>query len=134
MVGGTPVIGRDEYESKCGQILEDADIRFCGFIGGDDARLVAGRFREGVEPIESDENRKQIYQDLVSRITRRRMFDSKLGRVKYSASRRENVVMMSFPLGEDVVMVTAEPHINIDRTAYRIIEKLGNQWSEFYGE
>ena len=133
MVGEPPVLDRNEYEAKCAQILEDSEIRFCGFIGSD-AEVIASRFREGIDPIETDENRRKIYHDLVARITRRRTFDSNLGRVKYSASRRERVVMMSFPIGEDVVMVMAEPHVNIDRTAYRIIEKLGSQWSEFYGK
>ncbi len=133
MVGEPPVLSREEYSTKCDQILEDSEIRFCGFIGGD-AEIIVSRFRKDVDPIETDENRRKIYQDLVARITRRKMFDAKLGRVKYSASRREKAVMMSFPIGEDIVMVMAEPHVNIDRTAYRIIEKLGSQWSEFYGK
>lgn len=131
MVGIPPVITRDKYKEKCDRILEDNEIRFCGFIDNN-AELIVSRSRDGSEHIETDENRQKIYHDLVTRITRRRTFDSGLGRVKYSASRRENVVMMSFPLGDDVVMVMAEPHINIDRTAYRIIEHLGSQWSEFY--
>lgn len=133
MVGEPPVLGRDEYDAKCDQILEDAEIRFCGFIGPD-AGLIVGKFREGEEPIETDENRRRMYHDLVTRITKRKGFDANLGRVKYSASRRERVVMMSFPVGDDVAMVMAQPHVNIDRTAYRIIEKLGSQWSEFYGK
>lgn len=133
MVGEPPVLDRKDYAAKCDQILEDADIRFCGFIGPD-AGLIVGRFREGEEAIETDENRRSMYHDLVMRITKRKVFDSNLGHVKYSASRREKVVMMSFPVGDDVVMIMAQPHVNIDRTAYRIIEKLGSQWSEFYGK
>ena len=126
-------MSRDEYVLKCNQILEDPEIQFCGFIDMT-GNLINGKFKEGADPIETDLNRQKIYHDLVSRITRRKTFDSNLGRVKYSASRREKVVMMSFPIGEDVVIIMAEPHINIDRTAYRIIEKLGSQWSEFYGK
>lgn len=132
MVGIPPVMSRDEYKAKCEQILEDTEIRLCSFIGAD-AELIVSKTRPGAEAIEADDNKRKIYQDLVARITRRKTFDSNLGRVKYSASRREKVVMMSFPIGDDVMMVMAEPHINIDRTAYRIIEKLGSQWSEFYG-
>lgn len=131
MVGVPPVLGRDEYEKICALILEDAEIRFCGFIDVN-ADVIVSKTREGLEPMETDGNRQKIYHDLVARITRRKTFDSNLGRVKYSASRREKVVMMSFPIGDDVVMVMADPNINIDRTAYRIIEKLGSQWSEFY--
>ena len=63
----------------------------------------------------------------------RQGFDASLGRVKYSSSRREKVVMMSFPAGRYVIMVTAEPGVNIDRLAWKIINKLGKQWSEFQG-
>jgi len=54
--------------------------------------------------------------------------------VKYSASRREHVVIMSFPIYEKVILIVAEPNVNIDRLAFRIIEKLGSQWGEFFGK
>lgn len=57
-----------------------------------------------------------------------------MGRVKYSASRREKLVMMSFPLKKYTLMITAEPNINIDRLAYKIIQTLGKDWSEFFGQ
>jgi len=57
-----------------------------------------------------------------------------MDRVKYSASRREKIVMMSFPLKNCILMVTAEPNVNIDRLAYRIIQKLDQQWYEFFGK
>jgi hypothetical protein len=41
--------------------------------------------------------------------------------------------MMSFPLGKYIVLVIAEPSVNIDRLGWKIIDKLGNQWSEFHG-
>src|SRR3546814_10191373 len=59
---------------------------------------------------------------------RSKKFDAELGYVKYSASRRKHVVIMSFPIFEKVIMIVAEPNVNIDRLAFRIIEKLGRQW------
>jgi hypothetical protein len=57
-----------------------------------------------------------------------------MGRVKYSVSRREKVVVMSFPLKNCILMVVAEPNVNIDRFAYGIIQKLDKQWYESYGK
>ena len=57
-----------------------------------------------------------------------------MGPVKYSASRREKLVMMSFPINDLILLITAEPNINIDRLAYRIIQKLGDSWSDFNEE
>ena len=62
-----------------------------------------------------------------------RGFDANLGRVKYSSSRREKVVMMSFPIGRYIILIIAEPSVNIDRLGWKIIQKLGKQWSEFQG-
>ena len=74
-----------------------------------------------------------MFQELTHRVANRKGFDASLGRVKYSSSRREKVVMMSFPIGRYVIMITAEPGVNIDRLAWKIIYKLEHQWSEFHG-
>ena len=66
--------------------------------------------------------------ELAIRISRQK-FDYSMGRVKYSASRREKLVMMSFPLKKFILLIIAEPNINIDRLAYKIIQILGNEWS-----
>jgi len=74
-----------------------------------------------------------MFQELAHRVANRSGFDANLGRVKYSSSRREKVVMMSFPIGKHIILVLAEPAVNIDRLGWKIINKLGNQWSEFHG-
>ena len=33
-----------------------------------------------------------------------------------------------------ILLITAEPNINIDRLAYKIIQILGKDWSEFFGK
>ena len=118
--------------NKIKDILSEPEIRFCGLIDSD-GQLVAGDFREGVIPFENDKRRRQMFQELVHRVANRKGFDASLGRVKYSSSRREKVVMMSFPIGRYVIMITAEPAVNIDRLAWKIIYKLEHQWSEFHG-
>ena len=74
-----------------------------------------------------------MFLQLVHRVANREGFDANLGRVKYSSSRREKVVMMSFPLGRHVIMIIAETNVNIDRLGLKIMYKLDRQWSEFHG-
>lgn len=121
------------FENKIKEILKDPEIRFCALLDSE-GNQIAGGFRKGVEPLESDEERKKIFQDLVARVAKRKMFDYNMGRVKYSASRREKLVIMSFPLNDNILMITAEPHVNIDRLAFKIIEKIGSQWAQFFGK
>jgi len=122
----------DEIKKKIANILEEPEIRFCGLIDSS-GNLVAGEFKKGVVPLETDKQRRQLFQELAHRVANRQGFDSNLGRVKYSASRREKVVMMSFPIGRYIILIITELSINIDRFAWKIIYKLENQWSEFYG-
>jgi len=122
----------EKIKNEIKDILTEPEIRFCGLIDCF-GELVAGDFKEGVVPLETDSRRKQMYQELAHRVANRQGFDASLGRVKYSASRRENVVMMSFPIGRYVILIITEPSVNIDRFAWKIIYKLEHQWSEFHG-
>jgi hypothetical protein len=122
----------EDVKKKIKDILEEPEVRFCGLIDSS-GKLVTGDFKKGVVPLETDKQRKQMFQELAHRVANRQGFDSNLGRVKYSASRREKVVMMSFPIGRYIILIITELSINIDRFAWKIIYKLENQWSEFYG-
>jgi hypothetical protein len=121
------------FKQKLDEILSEQEIRFAGFVNmqGD---FVEGQFREDVVPFENDEEQKRIFRELAVRISSRKNFDFSMGAVKYSASRREKLVMMSFPLKNIILLITIEPHVNIDRLAYKIIQILGKNWSEFHGE
>ena len=121
-----------DIKNKIDNILLEPEIRFCGLIDSS-GELIVGDMSEGVIPFENDARRQKMFQELAHRVANRTGFDANLGRVKYSSSRREKVVMMSFPLGKYIILVIAEPSVNIDRLGWKIIDKLGNQWSEFHG-
>jgi hypothetical protein len=121
------------FKQKVDKIISEKEIRFVGFVNLQ-GHLVNGRFREDVIPFENDEDQQRIFRELALRISTRKKFDYSMGAVKYSASRREKLVMMSFPLKNMILLITAEPNVNIDRLAYKIIQILGKDWSEFYGE
>jgi hypothetical protein len=125
---------RDKFfQEKLDEILSERDIRFAGFVDPE-GNLIKGKFQEGIIPFEDDEEQVKIYRELAIRVATREKFDYSMGRVKYSASRREKLVMMSFPLKKVILLITAEPSINIDRLAYKIIQMLGKEWSEFFGQ
>ena len=122
----------EEIKNKIKDILSEPEIRFCGLIDSS-GQLIVGDFNSETIPLENDQRRKQMFQELAHRVANRKGFDANLGRVKYSSSRREKVVMMSFPIGRYIIMVIAETNVNIDRLGWKILNKLGRQWSEFDG-
>ena len=123
----------EKIDKKLKEILIDSEVRFAGFIDSK-GNLIKGKFRNEIIPFENDEEQKKIFQELAARVSTRKNFDQSMGRVKYSSSRREKLVMMSFPLNGEILLITAEPHVNIDRLAYKIIQKLGSDWNSFFGE
>ena len=128
-----PEIDIKEYEKRCQDILEDDEVRFAGLLD-EFGKLLAGGNKQNINPRLTEEQHDSVCKELTSRVAKRKKYDTELGHVKYSASRREHVVIMSFPIYEKVIMIVAEPYVNIDRLAFRIIEKLGSQWGEFFGK
>ena len=122
-----------EYKQKCQEILNDEEIRYAGLLD-ESGTLLAGGKKPGMTIRLSEEQMKSVCSELASRVAKRKKFDAELGHVKYSASRREHVVIMSFPIYDKVIMIVAESNVNIDRLAFRVISKLGRQWGEFVGE
>jgi len=122
-----------EYELKCQEILKDDVIRFAGLLN-ESGIILAGGLKQGVEIRLTDEKLQSVCKELASRVAKRKKLDVELGHVKYSASRREHIVIMSFPIYEKVVMIVAESNVNIDKLAFKIIDKLGRQWGEFVGK
>jgi hypothetical protein len=112
------------FEQKCKRILEEDEVRFAGIINRM-GNLVAGGFKEGLAPLEDEEDRRKMYMELILRVSMRADFDHSLGKVKYTASRREKAVMMSFPLDSNVLLVSADPNTTIDKTANKILKLIG---------
>ncbi len=112
------------FQQKCDRLLQEDEIRFVGLINSM-GRLVAGGFKEGIAPLEDEAERQKMYMELALRVSMRKDFDYSLGRVKYSASRREKAVMMSFPVNNNVLLVSAETMVNIEKLAVKIIKIIG---------
>lgn len=112
------------FDQKCKKLLQEKEIRFAGLINNM-GRLVAGGFKEEIKPLEDDAERQKMYMELALRVSMRKEFDYSLGPVKYSASRREKAIMMSFPINNNVLLISAEPDSDIDKTANKIMRLIG---------
>lgn len=117
------VLEQTALEQKCDTLLKESEIRFVGLINPM-GRLVAGGFKSCIDSPEDEAERQKMYMELVLRVSMRKDFDYCLGKVRYSASRREKAVMMSFPIGSFVLLISAEPNVSIDKTADKIIKTL----------
>ncbi|MDH3313375.1 MAG: hypothetical protein OEM28_09565 [Nitrosopumilus sp.] len=110
-------------QEKCQSILELPEIRFVGFLDYM-GNLIVGDFKPGVSPLKDEYERKKMFIEAVLRIRTRQDFDDNLGPVEYAAARRKNVVTMTIPFEDKVLFVAAEPDVDIDQTARKILDLL----------
>ena len=113
----------DELNQKCTLLLKEPEIRFAGFLDMM-GNLLEGAFSDGLKPLKDDEQRKKMFIEAVLRIRTRQDFDENLGPVEYAAARRKNVVTLTFLYGDKVLFISAEPNVDIDKTAQKIISLL----------
>jgi len=111
------------YDEKCQTLLKEPEIRFAGIVdkGG---TLVLGGFKEGLTPYENDETKLQAFYNFVSKASIRKEFDESLGPINYIAARRDKAVLISFPfpLSQILLLISAEPNVNIENLAKKVVE------------
>ncbi len=112
------------FQQKCDILLKEDEVRFAGFINNM-GKMVVGGFKEGINPLEDEAERQKMYMELALRVSMRMEFDYSLGPVKYSASRREKAVMMSFPINNNVLLVSTDPLVDIDKFAQKVLKIIG---------
>jgi len=112
------------HQQKCELLLQDPEIRFAGLLDPM-GNLVAGGFRTGIELLKDENEAKKMFMEAVLRQRTREEFDYNLGPVQYGAARRKNAVIMSFPIDKNVLFISAEPFVEIDKTARKIMKIYG---------
>ena len=111
------------YGEKSTQLQGESEIRFAGIIDKD-GHLIAGGFKEGLIPHESDDARLQSFLEFVSKASIRTEYDESLGPINYLAARRDKAVLVSFPfpVTQILLLISAEPSANIENLAKKVVE------------
>lgn len=115
------------YDEKCKILLKEPEIRFAGIINKE-GKLVLGGFKEGIVPYENDETKLQAFYNFVSKASIRKEFDESLGPINYIAARRDKAVLVSFPfpISQIALLISAEPNIDIENLAKKVVEIFTN--------
>ena len=116
-----------DYENLCTLVQKiDSDIRFVGIINSK-GRLVAGGMVSSKKRLGDRKGDEMLYMELALRVRMRREFDDDLGKVEFSMSFREKLIVMSFPMKNDVLMVSMERKTQFEKIAFsilKLVEKL----------
>ena len=113
-----------DNESLCTSIQKiDSKIRFAGVINSK-GRLVAGGMAPSKKRLGDRKGDEMLYMELALRVRMRREFDDDLGKVEFSMSFREKLIVMSFPMKNDVLMVSMERKTKFEQIAFSILKHI----------
>jgi len=111
-----------DYEKLCDFAKQtDSKVRFAGVINSR-GRLIAGGMISNKTRLGDRKRDEMLYMELALRVKMRSEFDDDLGKVKFSMSFREKLIVMSFPIKNDVLMVSMERKTQFEKISFKILK------------
>ena len=114
----------ETFEPRCKEVQYHNGVRFAAIIDKD-GNKIAGGFTEGVSPYEGDENNlHDFYKFAVDISLRTDHLSDSLGHLNYIASRRDKVILISFPfpVSSNILLISAEPGLDIENLALDVVK------------
>jgi len=113
----------EELEKICQKIIKlDSNMRSARIINSL-GHLVAGGMKKGITSLESQKQDEMMFMELALRVRMRHEFDEEFGEVHFSMSYRDKVIVMSFPLAnDDVLLVSSEKEADFGKNAFKILK------------
>lgn len=97
-----------KLEEACVKLSEESKVRHVGVINKL-GKLIAGGLKEGLTPTLEDNKVRMMYMQMQLDFKMRQELDDLLGTIDYISSRRTKQLIISVPIGENLVLITAEP-------------------------
>ena len=113
----------EELEKICQKIIKlDPKMRSARIINSR-GHLIAGGMKKGLMSLEAQKQDEMMFMELALRVRMRHEFDKEFGQVHFSMSYREKVIVMSFPLAnDDVLLVSAEKELDFGKVPFKILK------------
>jgi hypothetical protein len=117
----------ERLENICKMILEiDPSFRLVGIIN-DKGKLIAGGLKKDVKMLMDTKEAEMVHTEIALMMRMRREHDPHLGPVNFAVSHREKVVLMSFPIGEDILYISSTNEIDLGKTPFKILQILRSE-------
>jgi hypothetical protein len=84
---------------------------------------MAGGMKKGLMSLEAQKQDEMMFMELALRVRMRREFDQQFGEVHFSMSYRDKVIVMSFPLAnDDVLLISSEKDLDFGKIPFKILK------------
>ena len=90
--------------------------------------LVAGGMKKGMKSLEDEKQDEMMFMEIALRVRMRHEFDEEFGPVSFSLSYRGKVIIYSFPLADDnVLLVSSTRDADFGKIPFKIMEIIGKK-------
>lgn len=115
-----------DYEKVCQKVmLLDPFMRSARVINNR-GHLLAGGMKKGMPSLEDEKQDEMMFMEIALRVRMRHEFDKEFGPVRFSLSYREKVIIYSFPLAdENVLLVSSEKDADFGKIPFKILKIIG---------
>ena len=83
----------------------DRNIRFVGIVNNK-GEVIEGGFQEGVEPLLEESEEQEMYVNSLSNLALFQNFSDRLGKVKYSLTEHQKIVLLTFPIDSGILCLS----------------------------
>ena len=104
----------------------DRRIRFAGIVNNR-GEVIEGGFKKGVEPLLDGTDEQQMYIHSLSNLTMLESYSRRLGRVRYCLTEHEKVTLMSFPIGDRILCISATPNADMNKIREKVLRVLSRR-------
>ncbi len=113
---------KTDFDIMCDKVFcLDGNIRSVRVIN-DRGKLIAGGMRSGLRALEDAKKDEMLFMELSLRVRMRHEFDEEFGPVDFSLSYRGKIILFSFPMDKNVLFVTTEKKLDLNRTHFEILK------------
>jgi hypothetical protein len=85
--------------------------------------LTAGGMKDGIFSLEAQKQDEMMFMELALRVRMRHEFDKEFGEVHFSMSYRDKVIVMSFPLvNDDVLLISCQKETDFGQLPFKILK------------
>ena len=110
------------WESASKHVLSFTGIRFVGVINNR-GNLVAGDYKKGIVPI-ADRDQYKICMEHALELFMKKDLDGTLGPLDYIVSKRKKMKIITIPVSDYLVLISAESDVKIEPIIGEIIQSL----------
>lgn len=116
-----------KLDIACSKLSNEMKIRHVGVINNL-GKLIAGGFKAGTCPLLDTDKIAMTYMQMQLDFKMRQELDEVLGPIDYIASRRTKQLIISVPIGNNLVLIAAEPDAD-DKEIIKKAEELFDEIS-----